>query len=120
MVAGRPLTVLGSLSNESVERVDHRAQSLGTEDEEGATEEVEVVENAARDVIDAVEDVAEYVADWIGDAAEDVRDREGHRRSRGRWKSVESATSSISRSSGGRPCRVAKTGAARTSPEVHR
>ena len=33
MVAERQLTVLGSLSNESVERVDQRAKSLGTEDE---------------------------------------------------------------------------------------
>ena len=84
--------MLGSLSNESVERVDQRAKSLRTEDEtvaEGATEAVEVVENAARDVIDALEDVAEYVAVWISDAAEDVRDRTGHRRSRGRWKTVE-------------------------------
>ena len=79
-----------SLSSESVECADRRAKFLETEDEtickavaEGATEAIEVMENAAPDVIVAAEDAVEYVAGWIGDAAEDVGGRAGHRRSRG-------------------------------------
>ena len=59
--------VLGSLSIESVERVDQRAKSSGTED------------------VTVTRDAVEYVANRSGDAVEDVGERESHRRSRGKW-----------------------------------